>query len=375
MVLFLSEDEARLVRCLNGRLVPVWREETGVAGVLRGVCGVQAQLPRAAALALRVRADDLSLSDVVRAREAERSAVRAWFMRGTLHLVAIEDAGWLLSVLGPVFVAAGRRRLAQLGLDEDAVARSVRGIRDALAENGPMTRAGVMDELGRRGVAPGADDRAGYPSTHLLSRAALEGIVVFGPDGGGEETYALSSDWGVPAYLGTREDALAEMVRRYLAAHGPAGPGDLAAWSGLGMRDARAAWSLAEAGFDEVRVAGRPAWVTSGSLPEKFLHEQQTIVRLLPHFDPHLLGHRDRSLVVPPEHVRQVQRGGGFVRPVAILDGKAIATWDYSDGGRPKVAIDPFEELAPDTKSGIEEDTEDVGRFLGTHPALSFRNS
>lgn len=364
----------RFLRCLNQQLVPGRREEkTGVAGVLRGVCGVQAQLPRAAALALRARSGGLLFPDVVRTRERDRSAVRAWFMRGTLYLVAAEDAGWLLSLLGPVFVAAGRRRLAQLGLGEDAAGRGVREIRAALSD-GPMTRAGLLDRLRLRGAMPGADDGAGYASTHLLRRAALEGVVCFGPDRDGRETYVLSSDWGVPEYRGTREDGLAELASRYLAAHGPAGPEDLAAWSGLPMRDARAGWRLAQGGFEEVRVAGERSWILSGRQPEERPDGDPAVVRLLAHFDPYLLGYRDRGLAVPPRYARKVQRGGGFVRPAAILDGLAVATWDHRDGNRPEVVVEPFERPKPETVSGLEVEARDVGRFLGTRPALTLRD-
>ena len=296
-------------------------------------------------------------------------------MRGTLYLVATEDVGWLLAALGPVFVAAGRRRLAQLGLDEDAVAGGVRSIRDALAEDGPLTRGEILARLRRLGVAPGPDGRSGYASTHLLRRAALEGVVVFGPDRDGEETYALSPDWGVPAYRGSRVDALGELARRYLAAHGPAEPGDLATWSGLTMREARVGWRLAAGGFEEVRVEGRRAWVWSGDRRAEAPPEATGLVRLLPHFDPHLLGHRDRGPVVPPQFAPRVQRGGGFVRPVAILDGRAFATWDYRDGRRPEIMVEPFGEPAPDIEGKLRAEAEDVGRFLGARPTLAFRGS
>lgn len=372
MTVVLSEDQVRRLRCANQRLVPGRREEAGVAGVLRGVCGVQAQLPRAAALALRARSDGPLFSDFVLARERDRSVIRAWFMRGTLYLVAAEDVGWLLSVLGPVFVAAGRRRLAQLGLDEDATRRGLRELRAALAD-GPKTRAEILTRLRRRGVTPEPDGGAGYASTHLLRRAALEGFVCFGPDRVGEETYVLSSDWGIPEYRGTRESALMELVRRYLAAHGPAGPEDLASWSGLPVRDARAGWRLAEGGFDEVRVAGRTAWVLSGGPPEERLEGDPGLIRLLAHFDPYLLGYRDRGPAVPPRYAHEVQRGGGFVRPTAVLDGLAVATWEYRGGGRPEVVVDPFEELARSTKAGLETETKDIGRFLGTSPTLTLQ--
>ena len=335
-----------------------------VAGVLRGVCGVQAQLPRAAALALRARGGELTLEDVVRARGVERSAVRAWFMRGSIHLVAADDAGWLLSALGPVFVASGRRRLAQLGFDEDATIKGVRDVGEALAESGPLTRAEI---LARLGMDP--DGGRGYASTHLLRRAALEGVVCFGPDRHGEETYALSSDWGVPAYRGDREPALAELARRHLAAYGPARPEDLAAWSGLTMREARAAWKLVDARLDEVRLADGPAWVLSGGAVAEveFSAGHDALVRLLPHLDAYLLGYRNRGFAVAPPHARRVLRGG-FLRPVAIQAGKAVATWEYRKAKRPEVVVEPFEGLAPATEAGLEAETEDLGRFLGAAP-------
>lgn len=371
-MLLLSEREARLLWCLNGRLVPGRRTRTDVAGVLREVCGVQAQLPRAAALALRARTDGMTLPDAVRAREGERSAVRGWFMRGTLYLVAAEDAGWLLAVLGPVFVARGRRRLAQLGLDEDATRKGVREVRAALAEEGPMRRADILDRLRRRGAAPGPDDRAGYASTYLLRRAALEGAVCFGPDRDGEETYVLSHDWGVPKYRGTRQEALAELARRHLAAHGPAVPGDLAAWSGLPVRQARAAWRLVEKDLQELRVDGRQAWVLSGCTPEP-PNDVSVPVRLLPHFDPYLLGHGDRGLVVPPPYAGRVQRSGGFVRPVATENGVAFAIWEYRGGRQPEVDVELFEARTPDAAMVLGPEVEDVGRFLGARPAPLLR--
>jgi hypothetical protein len=196
MTLLLSDDQARLIRCRAQRLDPYERDAAdSVARVVGEVCGVQAQVPRAAALAVRARSSGLRASDVARAREQERSVVRTWCMRGTLHLVAAEDVGWLLSLLGPRFVAAGRRRLAQLGFDEEATARGVRAIRETLSEDGPLTRAELVEEIRRRGVRIAPDSQAGYPSSHLVRRAALEGVVCFGPDRDGTETFVLSSVW------------------------------------------------------------------------------------------------------------------------------------------------------------------------------------
>jgi hypothetical protein len=149
--------------------------------VVRDAAGIQAQDPTAAALSIRVRSRGLSAGGVERARTQERSIVASWLMRGTLHLVAAEDHGWLVALVGPVFVAAGRRRLAQLGLDHDTTARAVRAIEDALAEHGPLARGPLADHLRAGGVPV---EPGGQAVVHLIRRAALEGRVCLGPRGG-----------------------------------------------------------------------------------------------------------------------------------------------------------------------------------------------
>jgi hypothetical protein len=107
-------------------------------------------------------------------------------MRGTFHLLATEDVGWLLPLLAPALIAGGARRRAQLGLDEDTVARALRVIRQALAGSAPLTRAELAERLAARGVDP-----AGQRIAHLVHRAGLEGLVCHGPDRGREPTFAI----------------------------------------------------------------------------------------------------------------------------------------------------------------------------------------
>ena len=112
-----------------------------------------------------------------------------------------------------------------------------------------------------------------------------------------------------------RDAALAELARRYLRGHGPATPEDLAAWSGLGLGDARRGFAA---------VAGdRGAPAPPARLPP----------RLLPAFDPYLLGWRDRGFAVDAEHARAVHPGGGIIRAVALVNGRAAGTWKRGRGG------------------------------------------
>src|SRR5262249_54918071 len=120
MAISLSDEQVRLLRLRAQRLTPQRPgEATSVAQVVKEMCGIQAQDPFAAPLAVRARSGGLLAVQVEQARVQGRSVVRTWGSRGTLHLLATEDLNWLLGLLGPVFVAGDRRRREELGLSED----------------------------------------------------------------------------------------------------------------------------------------------------------------------------------------------------------------------------------------------------------------
>src|SRR5215470_3274388 len=118
MAISLSDDQVRLLRLRAQRLTPQSRDiVSDVALLVKELCGIQAQDARAATLALRVRSAGLVAADVERARVQERTIIRTWGPRGTLHLLATEDLGWLLPLFGPVFISSDRARREELGLD------------------------------------------------------------------------------------------------------------------------------------------------------------------------------------------------------------------------------------------------------------------
>jgi hypothetical protein len=282
--------------------------------VVRHLLAVQAQDLRAARLALRARAEGLTEADVDRELEPGGSLVIAWLNRGTLHLVAREDHAWLLALTAPPQVAGNRRRLGQEGVSEDDADRAVAIVEAALGDDGPLSRAELGERIAARGIRT-----EGQALPHLLFRAALRGRIV----AVGERRYALTE----PPPKVDRDAALAELGRRYLAAHAPAEPSDLARWSGLSLRDARAA----------LRRATPPA-------PP----EDPVPPRLLGAFDPYLLGWQDRAFTVPREHARLVHPGGGMLRAVATVDGRVVGSWD-------DVAAD----------SAFDDERADVARFRG----------
>jgi hypothetical protein len=339
----------------------------GPAALVRDLLAVQAQDPRAARLAVRARSTGLRAADVDAALTDDRSLVVAWLMRGTLHLVAREDHAWLLGLTAPRQDAGSARRLAQEGVAPGDADRAVSAVERALGEDGPLTRT----ELGARIAAAGVRSE-GQALPHLLALAALRGVAVHGPVVNGEQRFALARDWldaapVVPLAGEARDTALAELARRYLAAHGPATAADLAAWAGLALRDARAGLSAIAAALTEapgglVDLAARR---DGGEPPAAALAS-----RLLPAFDPYLLGWKDRGFAVREQHAKQVHPGGGMLRAVATADGVAVGTWSARrrDGGL-AVAVDPFARIGAPVRAALDAEAADVARFEGLEAA------
>jgi hypothetical protein len=323
--------------------------ETTVAAALDRVLAVQAQDMGAAALGLRARVAGLTAEDVRRATDTERTAVRGWFMRGTLHLVPAADARWLLALLGPVHLALGVRRLRELGLDEALSERASKLILRAVDGEGPLTRAELTRRLAPLGVEP-----EGQAAFHLIRRAALSGLLCHGPQRGGEATFVPLDSWlpatGPLPFTGTAAET--ELARRYRRAHGPSDAEDLAHWSGLRTSVCRKAWA----------AAGEPAREDAGGIP-------RGDVRLLPAYDNYFLAHRSRDHSVPPEHEHRVWPGGGVIRATVVVDGRAVATWSGGRRGTQPV-VEPFpggmpEELADGgtVAEAIARESADIARF------------
>ena len=346
----MTPDELRAARMRSQRLDGRAREATEL---VRHVIGVQDQDARAGALSIRARTEGLTIADVERALNDARSLVRIPVMRGTIHLVASDDAGWLHALLAPVARPGEERALDVLGVPTADRPRVVAAIVAALAEHGPLTRAELNVHLEGAGF-----DTSGQRAAHLPRLAALEGHVCFGPRRGGKDTYALLEDWLGPRETLPREQALVELARRYLGGFAPAEPRDFATWSGLGVRDARAAWK--ELAPELAEVDGR--WVLArdaGRLDQP--PPEPPLVRMLPAFDTYLLGYRDRSAAVPAEHTRAVWPGGGIIHPTVVANGVAVGTWRLRQA---EVSVEPFD-------SGLDAAAEiaDVRRFLGAAPS------
>lgn len=349
--------DANQVRDARTRAQGLAGTATTVADAVRQVVGLQAQDVRANRLAVRVRTAGLTAEDVDQACRG-RTVVRTWAMRGTLHMLAAEDFGWVNGLLGPYFADKGAPRRRQLGLDKALLERAMAGLTEIVTE--PLTRRDIVERLADRGVR--LDPKSQQPP-HLFGYAANTGLLCRGPDTEKDEpTYVLVRDWLGEQKPVDEPEALAILAERYLRGHGPATAGDLAMWSGLPITKARAAFDAIGDRIEVVEAAG----VEAAVLEQEDLPAAPT--RLLGHFDAYLLGYRGRDLAVPEAHRKAVQAGGGFVMPVVLGKGLALGTWRTKAAKNSiTVEVEPFEDRKlPDLRNEVS----DLGRFLGRQTQL-----
>jgi hypothetical protein len=350
----------RIARLRSQHLTDDTRVTGDVAAVTRSVCAIQAQAFDAARHQVRARSVGLTAAAVDQAFEEERSVVRTWLMRGTLHVCAADDLRWLMDVFGNAinqFGASGRRNL---GLDDATCARGVAVIRTALAA-GPMARREIRRHLVDAGVL---EEPVGQTLVHLLYHAAACGVVCCGPRMGRDDSFVLLDDW-VPPSKGPRgEAALAELALRYFGAYGPAGEADFAAWSGLRRSTIRAA--MAAIGPELVEFPGsvRGLWTLGPAIPDPDL--VRPAVRLLGHFDTYLLGYRRREHLGDAAAEAWIHDGGGgWIRPVICVDGWIAGGWrlEKSSSGI-EITVMPFDRISRRSDPAIGRETASIGSFL-----------
>jgi hypothetical protein len=322
----------------------------GVGQVVQWLLAVQAQDLRAARLAIRSRTTGLAAADVDRELN-NRTLVVSWLNRGTLHLVRPQDYWWLQRLTTPQLATGNARRLEQEGVSPSQADRGVAVIEAAIAANGPMTRT-QLREIVRAADVP----VAGQAMVHLLFLSALRGRTIRGPIVGRDQAFVLVRDWlGDPPKMTDRDNALAELARRFLVGHGPADERDLAKWAGITLRDARRGLGAVSAVLEErpgglVDLAGR-AEANGRRRP-----------KLLGGFDPLLHGWVDRRPVLGDNQT--IVTTNGIFKPFALVAGRAVATWTMPAG---RVTLQPFKPLAAGVLADLGREARDVERFLAPH--------
>ncbi|MGH8026392.1 MAG: winged helix DNA-binding domain-containing protein [Pseudoxanthomonas sp.] len=290
---------------------------------------------------------------------AERRIVRTWPMRGTLHFVAAEDARWMSSLMAPRVIASNKARLQrEFGIDDAVLARSRKVLTKALRDGQRLARGEVYAVLEGAGIAT-----AKQRGIHITGRLAQEGLLCLGPRADKQPTFVLLEEWIAHSRAMEREQALAELARRYFHSHGPATLQDFAWWSGLTVKDVQLAIELAGDPLAQEVIGGR-IYLHSGGEPEPT--DACGDPHLLPSFDEYLVAYKDRSDTVEARFSQQVIGINGLFNASMVIDGRVVGTWKRSVGKTEAVIeLAPFRALLKKELKALERSARRYGEFMG----------
>jgi hypothetical protein len=350
--------------------------EARPADVAGAICGAHAQVLSAAELSIGLRLAGGTRRDVREALWTERSLVKMFGPRGTVHLLPTEDLPIWVGALSAV-PPGGSGFPEDVRLTPEQADEVVEAIATALAD-AELT----VDELGEAVVAatgPWAGDlvmpafNGMWPRwRQAIGPAARRGVLCFGPNRGRKVTYTSPRRW-LPGFRPAERDAaLAEVVRRYLHAYGPATPQHFAKWIGGPPRWAGELFATLAGELEQVELEGTPAWVAAGDAAAPGAPPRG--VRLLPYFDAYAVGCQPRELLFPGRAAGRALSPSGQAGnyPVLLVDGTVAGVWHQRRSGRKlNLTLEPLDPLTPARRRELDDQVERVGEILEGEPRLT----
>jgi hypothetical protein len=290
--------------------------------------------------------------------------VRGWPFRGTLHAIAARDLSWVLALTGRRTLASAAKRHRDLGLDDGTVDKARTVAVDALRGGRCLSRRGLFDAFEQCGIS--TESQRG---SHLLWALCLTGTLVLGPFDADDQQVVLLDEWvRDPRALG-RDQALVEIVVRYLAGRGPATEADLAGWTKLPLSDLRRGIADASDELTSVTCRGTTYLAHEPTL-EAVSTSRPRSVLMLPGFDELLLGYADRSASLASAHAPLTVPGGnGMFKATVVSRGRVVGLWSRrTTTARTVVTASPFDPpFAASVTGGLRREVAAFGRYLG-HP-------
>jgi len=356
----LTWPQVHAFRMHRHHLVPAGKQD--LIAVAGDIGGAQAQVMSAAELQLAVRSGR-PVTDVRTALWKDRTLVKTWLMRGTLHLIPARDLPVYTAAMSGHWMRIRPSWLKYFGLTEAELMKLIETIGGAL-NGGPMTREEIIAIAGKGQSAKVREWlKSGWGG--FLKPVARAGGLCFGPSRGQSVTFVRPENWIGGWEAIDPEVAIAEVARRYLRAFGPATKNDFVFWWGRWPGVARAAWSAIAPELTTVSVEGSNAQILTSDM--KRLPTAPTgSVQLLPAFDPYLMGYASRDHLFAAVHRPKVSRTAGWISPVILVDGVVVGTWSYVVSGKTmRVSVQPFRRLTAQVRTKVEERAESLAASLG----------
>jgi hypothetical protein len=330
--------------------------------VVSDVCNLQAQVMSSAELAAAVRTDRLDPSAVSDGLWKHRTLVKTWAQRGTLHVVTAADFPIYASALSANTRFLNESWLKYFGFEAADIHALIDAAANAL-DGRQLTREQLTAEIVRRARRPHLREHLQSGWGSLLKPVAFQGLLCFGPNEGRNVTFVRPDQWLGGLTLPDPDDAFQEILRRYLRAYGPSPLDTFAQWWGVAQKVVRPLFKnnpdLVAVGMDGVK-----AWTTVDGVDRSVRRPKAPVVRLLPGFDPFVLGgRRAGARPIAPEYQDLVWRKAAWVSAVVVVDGEIAGVWEVKK--KKDIEVRPFAPLSVEVGAAVEAEADRLAPFLG----------
>lgn len=286
--------------------------------------------------------------------------IRTHLLRPTWHFVSADDIYWLLDLTGPQVISSFGPRDRQLGLTKETFSKSNAIIEKTLGGGKHLTREELKAELKQVSI-PTDQNRL----SHILGHAEADQIICSGITRNGKHTYALLSERVPRKKRLVKEEALANLAKRYFTSRCPASLQDFTWWSGLPSRDARQALELVKSEFRSEGFDGQMYWCPQDSSIAK--SDEQSAF-LLPTYDEFIISYTDRTASIPAklEQYLKVISNRGVFWPIVVVNGQVVGIWKRTNKkDKLIVELELFIKPSELTIHLVEEEANQMGNFLG----------
>jgi len=306
------------------------------------------------------------VNHVAMARAFDRGSIlRSHFLRPTWHFALARDIRWLLTATAPRVQALNAYYNRQHGIDERLVARSNDALAKALAGGNHLTRTEVAATLDRAGI-----QASGPRLAYIIMRAELDAIAVSGPMRGRQHTYALLDERAPDAVRLDRDEAVAELTRRFFVSRGPATLKDLGRWSSLTGAECRAGLEAVRSQLEHEEAGGRTYWFAPSSRVQG--GPRSPHMDLVQGYDEAVMSYSESKDVVVPNASDLLVRDRGILLHAILLDGRLIGHWRRAPP-KDSVVVETIHRrpLERPEAQALEAAADRYGRYVGLPAMLS----
>jgi len=334
-----------------------------VAAVVDHLCCVQSQDYPGAKWSLGQRTKNGTDAAIDQAM-AKGTILRTHILRPTWHFVTPRDIGWIQELTGPHVLRANRGMEKRLGLDAKVLSRCESLVGKALEGGGHRTREELSQVL-RQGQIEATGQRLAY----IMMALELTSFLCSGAMSGKQQTYALLSERAPKSRKLARDEAVAELLRRFIVGHTPTTLKHFCWWSELTLKEAKPALAEVRQEFeveviDGVEWFGRPRKGRAAGGPRAWF---------IPEYDETLVGSPDMGVARLASDRRIGKASNAYDRP-AFVDGVVVGTWKrIYEGNAVALEMVSLGKLGAAARKAVATEAERYARFLEVPVELRLR--